>query len=188
MASRPRSALSVSLVVLFYGGMAALAWLLAYLFGVPSLWHRPPSGPLHLPVWAALAGGIGLGLLAHLGGVLAEKRFPWARNFYERLAELIGSATTVEVVVAAAASGIAEELLFRGALLPIIGLVPQAIVFGLMHIGPGKAFRFWPLYAAAMGILFGLLYQSSGLLLATVLAHFTVNYFGLSAISRRRSA
>jgi len=174
--------LTAQLIVIFYGAMIALAVLLAWIFSIPSLFHLPP-GPRLLPdgplAWGA---GIALGLLAHGLGELARRRFEWARSFYTRMAELLGPVSTPWVIVAAASSGFAEELLFRGALLPVAGLWLQAFFFGLVHVGPDRSMRFWPFYAAVMGVLFGVLYQQSGSLLAPVLAHFTVNYFGLSAL------
>ncbi|MDF1564047.1 MAG: type II CAAX endopeptidase family protein [Deltaproteobacteria bacterium] len=180
--------LTARLIIVFYGLMIGLALLLGWLFDVPSLFHLPggakllPEGPLS---WGA---GIALGLVAHGLGELARRRFEWAQSFHQRMAELLGPVSHPWVVVAAASSGFAEELLFRGALLPITGLWFQAFLFGLVHVGPDRSMRFWPYYAAVMGVLFGVLYQQSGSLLPPVLAHFTVNYFGLSVLIRDRAS
>ena len=45
----------------------------------------------------------------------------------------------------------------------------------------------WTIYALAMGILLALLASWSGGLLAPIVAHFTVNYFGLVELSTRPS-
>ncbi len=174
--------LSAGLLLIFYGLMAGLALVLAWLFDLPSLWHLSdppghlPDGPL---AWGA---GLALGLAAHGLDLLARRRFDWARAFHARMAEMLGPLSRPWVVLAALTSGVAEELLFRGALLPLTGLWVQALIFGLAHLAPDRSMRWWPLYAAAMGLCFGLLYQESGSLLPAVLAHFTVNYFGLSEL------
>ncbi len=174
--------MTAQLIVLFYGAMIGLALLLAWIFSIPSLFHLP-TGPRLLPEGPIAWGtGIVLGLLAHGLGEVARRNFEWARSFYSRMAELLGPVSRPWVIIAAASSGFAEELLFRGALLPVTGLWLQAFFFGLVHVGPDRSMRFWPFYAAVMGVFFGVLYQQSGSLLAPVLAHFTVNYFGLSRL------
>lgn len=185
MDDRARTPLGAGVVLAFYAAMFGVAALLAWIFDLPSLWRRPPTWPAPWAQPLGLAAGVALGLVAHGASRLAARRFAWARSFYERLADLLGPLTTTQIVVAAAASGFGEELLFRGALLPLLGLVPQALIFGVVHWTPGRAFRFWPLYAAVMGLGLGGLYLGSGTILAPVLAHFTVNYFGLSSLRRR---
>ena len=172
-------------VVMFYGAMTIVAMFLAWLFGVPSLWRTDPGPPGPIPEWLGLTLGILLGLATHGVSTFVRKRFGWTQGFYEKIRRLMGSPTSGQVAITAAASAIGEEVLFRGTLLPLIGLFPQAMLFGLMHMGPGKEMRFWPFYAALMGVALGLLYQASGSLLAPVVAHFTVNYFGLSSLRQR---
>jgi uncharacterized protein len=183
-ADLPPGGLPVGLVVVFYGLMGGLGALVAWIFDVPSLWWTEPGPPGPIPEWLGLLAGIAIGLLAHLGSNLVRRIFGWTQGFYEQMRRMLGPLSTGQVVVAATASAVAEEVLFRGALLPVVGLWPQAILFGLVHLAPGRDFRFWPFYAAAMGLVLGLLYQASGTLLAPILAHFTVNYFGLSQLRR----
>ena len=177
-----RPNLSPVVVLLFYGAMVAVASGLALLFDVPSLWTKPARAPGPVPLWIAVGAGLGLGLATHGVGEATRRIFGWGESFHRRLADLIGPLSRLQVVVAAAASGIAEELLFRGALQPIVGLFPQAILFGLVHIGRGREFRYWPFYAGAMGLCFGFLYEVTGTILPAILAHFTVNFFGLSSL------
>ncbi|RMG19411.1 MAG: CPBP family intramembrane metalloprotease [Deltaproteobacteria bacterium] len=168
------------LVVVFYGGMVALAYAVAWLFDVDDLYHMEQGWPGPWPDWMGIGAGIAFGALAHLASRFARRRYAWAKGFYDRMYELLGPLSLPQVIVAAAASGFAEELLFRGALFPVIGLFGSSAVFGLLHVGPGREFRVWPVYAAVMGLCFALLYQASGTLLAPILAHFTVNFFGLA--------
>ena len=53
--------------------------------------------------------------------------------------------------------GVGEELLFRGALWPHLGLPGTTFLFGLVHIIPRKQLWGYPLFALGAGLLLGLL-------------------------------
>ncbi len=82
-------------------------------------------------------------------------------------------------------SGFAEELFFRGALQGTVGLVGATILFGLLHSGPGKAFRLWTLFALLAGGILGLLMHWRGNLLGPVAGHFLVNAVNLRRLAGR---
>jgi membrane protease YdiL (CAAX protease family) len=86
------------------------------------------------------------------------------------------------------ASSIGEETLFRGALQPWLGVWLQAIVFALLHVGPGKRFVPWTLSAFVLGIAFGWLAVWTENLGAPIAAHFTINFMNLRYIVRERAA
>ena len=75
-----------------------------------------------------------------------------------------------EVVVIALAAGIGEELLFRGALQPEIGLIPASLVFGALHTG-GRGTLAFGCWVAVMGAALGWLAVATGGLLAPIVAH-----------------
>jgi len=87
-------------------------------------------------------------------------------------------------VILAACSSLGEELLFRGALMPWLGLPLSSLVFASLHIGPGRRFVPWTLMALALGIGFGYLARSTGSLGAPIAAHFTINFVNLRFIVR----
>ena len=87
-----------------------------------------------------------------------------------------------EIVILALASSIGEELLFRGALLPWMGLWVQAAVFAALHIGPGRRFLPWTASALALGLAFGALAQWTGNLGGPIAAHFAINFLNLRYI------
>ncbi|RPJ02628.1 MAG: CPBP family intramembrane metalloprotease, partial [Chloroflexi bacterium] len=64
-------------------------------------------------------------------------------------------------------AGIPEEILFRGALQPAIGVVIAAVIFGVFHAINLSYF----LYATGAGILLGLLTNETGGLWAPIAAH-----------------
>ena len=115
---------------------------------------------------------------------LATHRFVWARNLHRSCRSLLGRLTGREILVLALASSVGEELLFRGALQPVLGLWLQALVFALLHIGPGWRFVPWTAWAFVMGLCFGLLFQWTGDLGGPIVAHFTINFLNLHYISR----
>lgn len=107
-----------------------------------------------------------------------------ARELERAVLELLGPLEQSEVVTLALLSGFAEELFFRGALQGEFGWLAAAVLFGLLHIGPGKAFRLWTLFALIAGFLLGVLVVWRGALLAPIIAHVVVNGVGLFRISR----
>jgi membrane protease YdiL (CAAX protease family) len=128
--------------------------------------------------------GVALGLAVVFLTRLAVHRFDWARQLHRSFRGLLGNLSARDVFILALASSIGEELLFRGALLPWIGLVPSAVVFALLHVGPGARFLPWTLSAFVAGLIFGLLFQELGDLGAPIAAHFTINYLNLGYIVR----
>ena len=64
----------------------------------------------------------------------------------------------------------------------MLGLVPQAALFALLHVGPGKRFVPWTASALGMGIAFGLLADATGNLGGPIAAHFTINFLNLRYI------
>lgn len=97
--------------------------------------------------------GVAVGLFVVALSRLATARFGWARRLHRDFRDLLGPLTGREILILAAASSIGEEILFRGALLPWLGLWPQAVIFALLHVGPGA--RFLPWTASALGMAAG---------------------------------
>lgn len=169
-----------SMVIGLYGAMALVALVVAAGRGDPDLYHF--SGE---PRWALLAGPLA-GVVVGLGVVgltrVATQRLRWARALHTSFHDLLGPLTGREIVILALASSIGEELLFRGALLPWLGLWPQAIVFALLHVGPGKRFLPWTASALMMGAAFGELAIWTTNLGAPIAAHFVINFLNLRFI------
>ncbi|MGE0640690.1 MAG: lysostaphin resistance A-like protein [Thermoanaerobaculia bacterium] len=111
-----------------------------------------------------------------------------ARELEQLLARLVAPLTRSEAVALALVSGLAEELFFRGALQHTIGLFPAALVFALLHSGPGKAFRVWGLFALAAGLAFGILVAWRGALGGAIVAHVLVNGVNLLRLAKGSSA
>ena len=165
-----------------YGAMALVAIVLAAGRGDPDLYRLGAPPP-----WLLLAGplaGLATGLAVVWLSRLATRRFQWARDLHVSFRDLLGPLTTRDIVILALASSIGEELLFRGALLPWLGVWPQALVFALLHVGPGKRFLPWTASAFVLGAAFGELAIHTQSLGGPITAHFAINYLNLGYIAR----
>src|SRR5438105_669111 len=113
-----------SMVIGLYGGMALVAFVIAAGRGDPDI-YRLGGSPA---VWQLLVGP-GLGVALGLGVValtrVATRHFQWARDLHASFRDLLGPLTIREIVILALASSVGEELLFRGALLPWLGVWAQ---------------------------------------------------------------
>ncbi len=92
------------------------------------------------------------------------------RVYRDLLKPLFADIGMREVVVIALAAGVGEELLFRGALQPEIGLIPASLVFGALHTG-GRGTLAFGCWVAVMGAALGWLAVATGGLLAPIVAH-----------------
>lgn len=135
--------------------------------------------------WLDLGLGTGAGLLLLGLWSVAERIFPLARELEARLAQALGPLNGSEALALAVLSGFAEELFFRGAVQGSLGWVAATLLFGLLHSGPGKAFRLWTLFAILAGAVLGLLMVWRGNLLGPVVGHFLVNAVNLRRLASR---
>ncbi len=180
------TALRLRVAVWVYGGMAALAALWGLLRGNPDVFHDPAGDGASSPttVGLGLATGIAIGVVIAALTRLAVRRTGALRRLHLEFRGLFGPLSDRDVLVFAALSAGAEELFFRGALQPAIGLPLSVLVFGFLHVGPSiRVFWPWTLSALAMGLLFGVLFRAFGDLTAPIAAHFTVNFLNLGFIA-----
>ena len=131
----------------------------------------------------AAGGAIGLAVVAATAAL--GLGFGWARTLERRFAAVLGRLTAVEILALAVASALGEELLFRGALQPALGWAATGLLFGAVHVPVGRDLWPWPLFAAAMGFLFGAEEAWTGTLAAPMATHAVVNGLNLWRISSR---
>ena len=172
--------INVGVASLFYLALlgAALGW--GALRGDVNVFVLPPDATLGEapPFLLRLGIGVGLGLVSVLTA-RAVSRLPWARRLNSEMGRIFGPLQLWQVAVLAVASAVGEEAFFRGAMQPALGYVLTSVIFGLLHVGPGKEFWPWTLSALVAGFLLGAATLYTGDILAATLAHFTVNYFNL---------
>ena len=87
-------------------------------------------------------------------------RFAWAKNLHRELRPFASSISTTGIVVLAVLSAFGEELLFRGLLAAVAGLVPQALLFGVVHYIPGSSRWVWAAWAMLVGLALGAIFSS----------------------------
>lgn len=128
--------------------------------------------------------GLTLGLLG--GAWLLERSLPSFRYASQLLGRTLVwlKPSVLEAVLLATLTATAEELLFRGALQSLIGVWGQALVFGLLHPMPRRAWSY-TLYAALSGLAFGYAALLSGSLWPGLVAHFLINLQGLLEVRRQ---
>lgn len=188
MCRRMRSAASSwsrpALVLVLYLGLGAggVAW--SSLRGHPNLWRLEgrDDGDVHV-VMGTIAGlMIGLGVV--FASRLSVHQFEWARSLHRDFRARLGPLPASEIVVLALASSLGEEMFFRGALLPVIGLWASSAIFALLHVGPKMRYLPWTLSSFVIGLLLCRLFLWSGDLTGAVVAHFSVNFLNLRHLSR----
>ena len=181
MISRGSSWSRPALVMVLYLGMGAAALGWTTLRGQPSLWQI--SGRQDPRVVTGIVLGLLFGLGIVFGSRMAFYKFEWARALHRDFRALLFPLGEREIVVLAAASSIGEEMFFRGALIPVVGLIGSSAIFALLHIGPRARHLPWTISSFVVGLVFGLLYLWTGDLTGAVVAHFTVNFLNLRHVA-----
>jgi len=178
-----------TMAVLFYGVMTVAALVvmsLADLDPLERIFGRPVEGgdpTLALDGLAGIGAGLGVVLLTWVTRNLRP-----FRALKGQLEGMLGPQSSAAIAVLAVTSAVGEELLFRGALHPLLGFWPTAILFGVLHGGHNPKLFAWAIFAILAGVLLGWLADATGSLLAPILAHLTVNYWNLHALAPRPTA
>jgi membrane protease YdiL (CAAX protease family) len=121
----------------------------------------------------------GVGLIVGLAVIalsfLTTRFTRWGNELALQLAALVGPIGVLDALLLATLSGLGEELFFRGALQPRVGLVAASLLFAAMHFVPRRGLWPWAGFALVMGFTFGLLFEWTGNLIAPVVAHALIN-------------
>lgn len=176
--------LSARLVLGFYTlmGAAALIWRMVADGVLP--WAESPASPA-LPIHERVAAGLAAGAALVLVSRVWTARSDAGRALAAELARLLGPLSLGRAWLFAAASGLAEEAFFRGALQPRVGWLGATLIFAAAHFVPAPKLWSWAVFALAAGALFGALFALTGDLLAPLLAHVVVNGLNLRWLAAR---
>jgi membrane protease YdiL (CAAX protease family) len=141
--------------------------------------------PLHCTPWlemtgaAAVLSSLGLGLCLGAGTIamtpMIVRRTTWARALHLALRPAVHGIAGEMLLGLAIASALAEELLFRGLLVPWLGILIPSIAFGALHQVPGPARWSWMAWATVMGVLFAVVFRATGNLAGPIVAHAAIN-------------
>jgi len=141
--------------------------------------------PLRCDGWLGIAGpasllvslgvGVCVGALTVAGTRVLVQRVAWARALHEALRPTVRGAGDGWLLAIAVASALGEELLFRGLLVPLVGVVLSSLLFGALHQVRGEARWGWAAWATGMGLLFALLFAATGSLAGPIVGHLVIN-------------
>lgn len=166
-----------------YAAMAAMAMALTLVFRDTLPWSHPRPW-LALPPGVAIFVSSTLGLALASGVVFATRilvgRYAWARRLHAELRPAALGLPWGHIVLLAGLSSLGEELLFRGLLVPWIGVIPAALLFGLAHQTRGRSRWVWAGWAMVVGLLLGGIFNLTGSLVGPVLAHALINGVNLA--------
>ncbi len=189
--SRARSDGPFVVLTLAYAGMASLALTVGTLRGEPNVLETVPRVAsfrddaifahvvsLALSAMIAAAVVVGSRTWSNRAGALAalaDELRPFARS--------LPSGAIVPVAVGAA---FGEEMLFRGALAPWLGLLGSTAIFALLHQTHGPSRVTWMLFAGIVGLGFGAVFLMTGSLVGPFVAHAIINAVNLRLLRRAR--
>ncbi len=150
--------------------LCGIAFILPVLSGQQGVWSA--LRPEHLVSWQTALSGL-LGIAA--GAIVSILVMHWRplNVIVRSLAVLVDWETfrAWDLFLVALLAAFGEELLFRGAIQPLVGLAPMALIFGLLH-ATGFAHI---VLAGALGLCLGWLYNWSGSLWSPIAAHLTLD-------------
>lgn len=168
--------------------LIAMAVTSLILFGVARLWLYFGDLQLRPLTMTGLDLGLGIALGLGLTGLSSIVYAVWgtyreSADVY--LAMVLKPLAVPDTIWLGILPGLSEELLFRGVMLPAIGLDPIGIVlsslcFGVLHM---TNIQQWPyaVWATVVGILLAFTMVETGNLFIPIVAHVTTNFVsGLS--------
>jgi hypothetical protein len=185
LAHSRRALLRISLLV--EGGMFVAALVIGLLAGVP-LWEGASVG------WSSVSMGMAAGLaLLAAAATITESNLPFAvqmRRDIDRLLILFRGATLADFLVISILAGLGEEALFRGLLQTgLAGVLGVPLAIGLAAIAFGFAHfisNAYVMFAAVLGVFFGMLQAWSGNIVVPMIAHATYDFVALCFVYRGR--
>jgi membrane protease YdiL (CAAX protease family) len=119
--------------------------------------------------------GVALGAITIAASRVLVRRTTWARALHAALRPAVCGAATGGLLAVALASAAAEEILFRGLVMPLVGLAISSLMFGTLHQIRGPARWGWMLWATVMGLVFGAVFAATGSLVGPIVAHAMTN-------------
>jgi len=175
-----------------YALIAGVAVVIGFAFDRASLlryenaWLSLSDSEAHL---FSLVLGVAFAVLVVVGTRLLVAQAAWARNLHRDLRPLTLRLDLPGILAVAVCSAVAEELVFRGLLMPWLGLVPQAILFGVAHAqlsGPSR--WVWVAWATVVGLALGAICELTGSLLGPMLSHALINGLNLAYLKSHDTA
>lgn len=139
------------------------------------------------PTWGQLALGLAAAGTLYLASDGLERLGMWltpdlARQLAQNTQGLFGHLTDpVSALVVGVAAGVGEEILFRGALQPRLGIVTTAVLFGVVHLNYGVSFSL--LSVVMVAVVLSLLRRYANTT-TTIVTHATLDVIALGVSAR----
>jgi len=162
--------------------LAAMGITATVLLLIARLWLLFDAVALLTPQWTvtALPSGIGLGLAISAASSLVYRlwqNYRQSADFYLTL--VLKPLLRIDLIWLGLLPGLSEELLFRGVMLPAIGLnafglVISSLCFGVLHFSGSDQWAY-VVWATAIGCVLGASALATGNLLVPIVAHITTN-------------
>lgn len=102
-------------------------------------------------------------------------QFETFRPHRKNLANSLGPLNLPSCLYLAGFSALIEEILFRGALQPSLGILLTSILASFFHLSQGGVFNSWSFYAMACHTLFGMIFHYTGSLYYSILLNCSVS-------------
>jgi membrane protease YdiL (CAAX protease family) len=104
-----------------------------------------------------------------------DRAFSSIRQVKNLIARTLGRISYMSAVSLSLWAAFAEEVLFRAALQPLIGMPISIIAYVLVHTGPHGLFSAWSFQSLLVGTMFAVIYDQTQNLPLVILVHFMVN-------------
>lgn len=104
-----------------------------------------------------------------------DRAFSSIRQVKNLIARTLGRISYVSALSLSLWAAIAEEVLFRAALQPLIGMPISIIAYVVVHSGPHGLFSAWSFQSLLVGTMFAVIYDQTQNLPLVILVHFMVN-------------
>ena len=113
-----------------------------------------------------------------------EEFFPSYKKFKYTLASIMGQFGWLGALWLAIISAGGEEILFRGAIQPFLGLWFTSALFGLLHLDPEGGVSVWTFWAIIAGLILGASVSVTGSLWPAIAIHFVINFVGIRSLAK----
>ena len=131
----------------------------------------------------SIAAGLAAGAMI-VGALWLARTLPPLSRLERWQRAVVADWTATDAVMVAGLSGLAEEALLRALLQPIIGLLPAAALFAVLHLVPDRRLWIWPVFALACGVVLGGVFDRFGYPAAAA-AHVAINLVALLRLRGR---
>jgi membrane protease YdiL (CAAX protease family) len=121
--------------------------------------------------------GVGLGVFLSITAILICNHIASFKSLFDWVVKVIFKPLSIaEIFIVSALVSFAEELFFRGAIQPLIGILPTSIIFAVLHMGFFHRLLPYGVYTFLLSLILGYLFMRTGSLLSPISCHFSIDF------------